>query len=242
MFAMAAAASGAAEDAWKRLTPQGNEPPDQSFQIARWLAATAAGRRAEADTVLAEWSAAAPESAQVWAVQVQGLRLRGAEDEVEKELALFHFERALEGKRFREAADVVDTEMAKLEGGAPLLNRIYGAAALLLSGDRPGAEARLAKLAEDLEAAPRNRETEALPALVEGLAGRLPADKVLQEARKGDFLALPHAYFILGVRAAASGDAAGARAFFQKSRQRSLDLNMPYFASAALAEGSATSQ
>jgi Flp pilus assembly protein TadD len=249
MFAMAAAASGAAEDAWKRLTPQGTEPPDQGFQIARWLAATAAGRRAEADTVLAEWSAAAPESAQVWAVQVQGLRLRGAEDEVEKELslarsrrgveaelALFHFERALEGKHFREAADVVDTEMAKLEGGAPLLNRIYGAAALLLSGDRPEAEARLAKLAEDLKAAPRNRQTETLPALVEGLAGRLPADKVLQEARKGDFQMLPHAYFILGVRAAAAGDAAGARAFFQKSRQRSLDLNLPYFASAALAE------
>lgn len=250
MFAMAAAASGAAEEAWERLKPKGDEQPDQDLRVARWLAATAAGRQDDAGAVLAQWSQAEPDSAQVWALQVQELRLRGAEDKVKKalalaqsrrgveaQLALFHFERALEEKRFREAAEVVDTEMAKLEGGAPLLNRIYGTAALLLSGDRPGAEARLAQLAKDIAAAPRNRETEALPALVEGLAGRLPADKLLQEARKGDFLTLPHAYFILGVRAAAAGDAAGARAYFQKSRQRSLDLNLPYFAAAALAEG-----
>jgi hypothetical protein len=141
-------------------------------------------------------------------------------------------EGALEDGQYAETAGIAD----EAKTGSRLL-QLYAAAGLLLSGDRQGAEARMAPLEAGLAKEAADDEDMAVLALTRFLERKIPAEQALAASRLAGFQYLPHAYFLFGVRAAADGDAARARSWFEKSRSRSLDFSLPYFAAAARAKG-----
>ncbi len=250
-YAEAAVGAGALAPADQELKKRaGNNPEDVAE--ARWLLALASGRFDDAQTLLNAHEEAAPDDTTLWRHRLLLLRFMGKKEKLDRELtraahrsdlkgdlAEAHLDLALEEKRFRDAATVVDKEMAALSGGPGALDRLYGAAALLLAGDTKAAGEHLTRLAADLESHPSNtdHDTILVTQLVDALRHprpQTPPAQVIQQAARIDYQSLPHAYFILGARATAAGDTAAAREFFEKSRKTALDLEFPYRAAAGL--------
>ncbi|HEY2292489.1 MAG TPA: tetratricopeptide repeat protein [Thermoanaerobaculia bacterium] len=249
-YAMAAVGAGAtarAEEVLKTTTKATGEDGDQLWR-ARWLLALAGGRYDDAEKRLRQRTAAGAageEDAKTWGYRLQLARLRGDEAETAKALLAgkrwpdaadtlcgARMERALEAGDYAEAARIA--EEAKTEN---LMLQLYAAAAQLMAGDRKGAEARLHDVERKLGPDPQETGNGALRSLARYLRGEGKAESALLASRLAGFEYLPHAYFLLGARAAADGDAARARAWFEKSRARSLDLDFPYFAATARAKG-----
>jgi tetratricopeptide (TPR) repeat protein len=249
LYAMAAVAAGAVERADGRLEAieKQQKEPDEDLWQARWLLALAAGQYDAAAARLQEHTQAGGESPQDWMRRVQLMRLREdragtaktlAEGRLRPDLAglagTLRMEDALGQGRWSEAAAAIDELKPEDISGS---DRLYAATAALLSGDRKAAMERLDKLAADLAKAGDDADSAALLAMVQHLEGRAPAAAVLASARRAGFSSLPHAYFMLAAAREAAGDAAGARALYEKSRQCALTFDLPYFAAAARAKG-----
>jgi tetratricopeptide (TPR) repeat protein len=243
-YAEAAVGAGTLGPADQELKKRGGTKPDDVWQ-ARWLLALAAGRFDDAQNLLNAHEAVDPDDSALWRHRALLLNLAGKREKLDRELtraahrddlardlAHVHLELAWQEKRFGDAAAVVDKEMAALYKGPRSLDRLYGAAALLLAGDTQGADEHLTRLAADLANPVPNPEPGTALATLLGdalLHPLLPAE-VIQKAARIDYQSLPHAYFILGVRATAAGDTAAARGFFEKSRKTALGREFPYLA------------
>ena len=249
-YAMAAIGAGStahAEEVLSAAAKAGDDGQDWWLWRARWLLELADGRYDAAEQRLRKRRADAedPDDPELWELRLQLARARGER----KETAML----LREGQRSPELAD--STCAARIEGaledgqdaetagiadeaktGSRLL-QLYAAAGLLLSGDRQGAEARMAPLEAGLAKEAADDEDMAVLALTRFLERKVPAEQALAASRLAGFQYLSHAYFLFGVRAAADGDAARARSWFEKSRSRSLDFSLPYFAAAARAKG-----
>jgi len=249
VYAMAAIAAGATEPAGatlETLEKQQKEEDDDLWQ-ARWLLTLAGGQYDNATILLQDRTQkAGEESAIDWLRRVQLLRLRADRPAVDRALlegrlrpditgiaGTIRMEEALGRGEWKEAAAAID---ALKPEDTSYFDRLYAASADLMGGDRPAAAKRLAALDAELAAA-TDDSSAALLAMVRHLEGRLPAAAVLASARRAGFSMLPHAYFVLATARSAAGDAAGARALFEKSRQRALAFDLPYFAAAARAKG-----
>ncbi|HEX7185803.1 MAG TPA: tetratricopeptide repeat protein [Thermoanaerobaculia bacterium] len=243
-YALAAIGAGSPDAADAAIRSRKEEEPEDFLWRPRWLLALANGRHKDAEKMLAKRSRSEPDSPDVWVLEVQLLRHGGRSDKVMKELdraaqhpgaeypaALIRLEEMLAQGQYREAAELVDSEE---QLGEPLY-RLYGAAAFLLAGDRSAAEERLGKLIAGVGEELAEQDARSLTTMAEALREPVPAEQVLRDARSSGFPMLAHAYFILGVRATAAGDAVAARGFFLKSQQRALDFELPYFAARALA-------
>jgi tetratricopeptide (TPR) repeat protein len=248
-YAMAAVGAGSPGPADQVLQRTGAGPED--VWEARWLLALADGRFDDAQDLLNAHEDRDPDDTDVWKHRILLLRLAGRRELLDKELsraahreelaedlATVHFDMALEEGRFRDAAAVVDREMAEDRAGANRVDRVYAAAALLLAGDRKAADERLGKLAAELagEKDWSSRNTQAAGVLTTILDHPISAAEAIRRAAQVDFTVIPHAYFMLGVRAAAAGDAQAAHGFFARSRKTALDLELPYLAAQALAK------
>jgi len=254
LYARAAVGAGAVERAEVRLRREQDPENSLAFWQARWALALAAGRFDDAERLFDNRYPTQPLSPDAWDLRVQLDRLAGRKPDLDKllagarlrkdlaaSLAAVHLDQALTEKRFRDAAAVVDKELPPVHG-RPTLSHVYGAAALLLAGDRQQADARLAELSTAL-GPPRPGEFNLLAALTEALrspvSGEKPEEKraadLIRAAGDADAELLPHVYFMLGARAAAAGDAAAAREFFAKSQKTALTRDFPYLAAKALA-------
>jgi len=255
LYARAAVGAGAVERAEEMLRREKDPEEPQQLWRARWILALAAGRFDDAERLFDERQPAETLSPDDWNLRVQLARLAGKKPDLDKllagarlrkdlatSLASVHLEQALAEKRFRDASAVVDKELPPVHG-RPTLSHVYGAAALLLAGDRQQADERLAELSTAL-GPERPGEFNLLSSLTEALrspiSGEKPEEKraadLIRAAGAADSELLPHVYFILGARAAAAGDAAAARDFFARSRKTALTLEFPYLAAKALAE------
>ena len=249
-YAMAAVGAGALEPADRALQGAGGLAVD--LWQARWLLALAGGRFDDAQDLLNAHEDDDPGDPDLWKHRILLLRLAGRREALDRELgraslredlasdlAAVRLDLALEEKRFHDAVVVVDQEMAKDGTGAGPLDRLYGAAAQLLAGDRKAAGERLARLAGDLSEGVQqddlSQEARTAALLLEVLRRPVPADEAVRGAARLDFRTIPHAYFMLGVRAASAGDGKAARAFFEKSSKTALGLELPYLAARALA-------
>lgn len=250
-YAMAAIAAGATAHASEVLRAADQATQEEDFDLwrGRWLLNLSVGQLEIAERLYREHSRNQdPEDPEIWRLRTQLLRLQGDGEELNKALVQgrlrpgleeavtdIRLERALVTGAYADAVAAVD----ELGEEANYLQRLHAAAALLLAGDRKGAETRLAALETEIGSQPPAGDNRLLVILVmtRHLERMAPAGQVLAQARETGFLMLPHAYFILGVRAAADGDTAAARAYFEKSRQRSLDLEFPYLAATARAKG-----
>jgi tetratricopeptide (TPR) repeat protein len=253
-YAQAAVGAGTPGPADQELKKRSGGKPEgiETVAEARWLLALAGGRYDDALSLLNAHEDAAPHDSTVWRHRVLLLRFTGKRDKLDRELeraarradlahdlAQVHLELALDEKRFRDAAAVVDKEMAAFPEGPEDLGRLYGAAALLLAGDTQAADEHLTRLAADLRSDPVPDSNAGLVALLAGVLRRsqpqMPPAEVVRKAANIDYQSLPHAYFILGVRATAAGDSAAAGDFFAKSRKTALDLEFPYLEAGGLA-------
>lgn len=243
-YALAAIGAGSPAAADAAIRSGMPEEPEDFLWRPQWLLALANGRHGDAERMLAKRSRAEPDNPDLWILEMHLLRHRGQSDQVMRELrrteehpgaeypaVLIHLEELLAQGQYREAGQLVDSEE---QLGEPLY-RLYGAAAFLLAGDRSAAEERLGKLIAGAGEELAEQDARSLTTMAEALRKPVPAEQVLRDARRSGFPMLAHAYFILGVRATAAGDAAAARGFFLKSRQRALDFELPYFAAKALA-------
>ena len=246
-YAEAAVGAGDLGPADQKLKQRAGGKPGDVW-LERWLLALAGGRFDDAQSLLNAHENEAPYDRETWRHRVLLLRLTGKRekldreltraahrDELARDLAQVRLDLALEEKRFRDAAAVVDKDMAALPGGPGALDRLYAAAALLVAGDGKAAEERLTRLAADLETHTPNpgRDTALAALLADALRhppSQRPPAEVIQEAARIDYQSLPHAYYILGLRATAAGDSGAARGFFAKSRKTALDLEFPYLA------------
>jgi len=243
-YAEAAVGAGTLGPADQELKKRAGTKPDDVWQ-ARWLLALAAGRFDDAQNLLNAHEAVDPDDSALWRHRALLLNLAGKREKLDRELtraahrddlardlAHVHLELAWQEKRFLDAADVVDKEMVAVSTNSKSLDRLYGAAALLLARNTMGAEVYLARLAADLEhSVPYPDPGTATTALLtDALRHPLPPAEVIQKAARIDYQSLPHAYFILGVRATVAGDTAAARGFFEKSRKTALSLEFPYLA------------
>jgi hypothetical protein len=95
--------------------------------------------------------------------------------------------------------------------------------------------ARLQTLERDLEARGGGSETEFYRVAARLLSGASSSEQAIAAARPAGFLMLPHAYFLVGARERARGDAASARRSFEKSAGTALTRDFPYLAAKALA-------
>jgi len=250
LYARAAVGAGAVERAEVRLRRETGPENAQELWRARWILALASGRFDDAQRLLDDRFPAETLSPDAWDLRVQLDRLAGRKPDLDKllagarlrkdlaaSLAAVHLDQALAEKRFRDASAVVDKELPPVHG-RPTLSHVYGAAALLLAGDRQQADERLAELSTAL-GPPRPGEFNLLGALTEALRSPVseekPATDLIRAAGDADPDLLPHVYFILGARAAAAGDAAAARDFFAKSQKTALTRDFPYLAAKALA-------
>jgi tetratricopeptide (TPR) repeat protein len=244
MAAIGAGATARAEQVMRGVTKATGEGEDELWR-ARWLLALAGGRYDQAERLLRQRiDAAGEEDEESWGYRLQLARLRGDPEaatallegkrwpDAAYTLCATRMERALEAGDYAGAARIVDE--AKPEDR---MLQLYAAAAQLLAGDRKGAEARLLALEEKLK--PETHETDevALLSLAQHLRGETRAEGTLLASRFAGYEYLPHAYFLLGARAAADGDAARARALFERSRAQALDLKLPYLAAKARAKG-----
>jgi predicted Zn-dependent protease len=242
-YAMAAIGAGAtarAEEVMRGVTKATGEGEDELWR-ARWLLMLAGGRFDEAEQRLRQRTVREEEDAETWGFRLQLARLRGDPKEVTKALlagkpwpdalCTARMERALEAGDYAEAARIVD----EAKPGDRML-QLYAAAAQLLAGDRKGAEARLHAVETELKPETHDPNEMALLPLMEYLRGEARTEGTFA-SRFAGYESLPHGYFMLGARAAADGDAARARAWFEKSRAQSLDLAFPYFAATARAKG-----
>ena len=250
LYARAAVGAGAVERAEVRLRREKDPEDPQALWRARWILALAAGRFDDAERLFDDRQPAETLSPEDWDLRVQLARLAGKKPDLGKllagarlrkdlalSLAAVHLDQALVEKRFRDASAVVDKELPPVHG-RPTLSHVYAAAALLLAGDRQQADERLAELSAAL-GPERPGEFNLLSALTEALqrpvSEEKPAADLIRAAGDADAELLPHVYFILGARAAATGDAAAARDFFAKSQKTALTLDFPYLAAKALA-------
>jgi tetratricopeptide (TPR) repeat protein len=250
LYAVAAVGAGGVEDAAKRLPPVARTHADyESVWNARWLLALALRQWPAANALLQERSASgdsSPEEKQeIWSRRVELLRAQRLFSDVDPLLsspaspkpqaAIIRFERLMEEGRYAEAAAWFDQALAK-EPAAPSIYRLYAAAGLLLAGERRVAFERLqAAVAEGGGSAGKDVDNRAFAALAAALGGRGSDEDVLRTARHGHFMRLKDAYFLLGARAAALGDLARARRFFQTSARTCLDLGFPLEAAQRLA-------
>jgi Tfp pilus assembly protein PilF len=247
-YAMAAIGAGSTAHAEEVLSAAAKDGDGEDGQLwrARWLLELADGRYDAAEQRLRKRRAEAedPDDPELWELRLQLARARGDRKETAMLLregqrspdladstCAARIEGALEDGQYAEAAGIAD----EAKTGSRLL-QLYAAAGLLLSGDQ-GAEARLAPLEAGLAKEAADDEDAAVLALTRFLERKIPAEQALAASRAAGFQYLPHAYFLFGVRAAADGDAARARSWFEKSRSRSLDFSLPYFAAAARAKG-----
>jgi hypothetical protein len=244
MAAIGAGATARAEEVMRGVTKATGEREDELWR-ARWLLALAGGRYDQAERLLRQRvDAAGEEDEESWGYRLQLARLRGDPEattallegkrwpDAAYTLCATRMERALEAGDYAAAARIVDE--AKTDNR---MLQLYAAAAQLLAGDRKGAETRLLALEEKLKPETHGTDEIALLSLAQHLRGETKAEGTLLASRFAGYEYLPHAYFLLGARAAADGDAARAHAFFERSRAQALDLKFPYLAAKARAQG-----
>jgi len=249
-YAMAAVGAGAAEHAGQVLEALDKQQKEKNENLwqARWIISLALGRYDAAAARLREHTQKNGESADDWLRRTQLLRLQGDTAGLAKMLlqgrlkpdtagsaGTLQMEQALIASNWTEAVKAID-ELKPAD--ISLLDRLYAAMALLQGGDRKAANERLSALEASL--AKESQHSDILAAYVtmaRYLEGKEPAAAVLASARRARFEDLAHAYFVLASARAAAGDAAGARALFEKSRHRALSFDLPYFVAAARANG-----
>jgi hypothetical protein len=247
MAAIGAGAAGQADQVLETLEKQQKEEDEDLWQ-ARWLLSLALGRYDAAEVRLREYTQRTGESPANWMRRVQSLRLRGdnagltraiMEGRLKPETAhsagLLRMEQALAQSKWAEAVQAID-ELKPDEVSA--VERLYAAIALLQAGERKAAGERLSALDAELSQSAGNDDNSAASlAMTRYLEGKAPAAAMLASARRAGFQMLPHASFVLASAREAAGDLAGARALYEKSRQRALAFELPYFAAAARAKG-----
>jgi thioredoxin-like negative regulator of GroEL len=248
MYAMASIGAGSAAHASEILdsldSPSSGQAGPPSWQ-ARWLLLLARGDFSSAARRLEARSREAGEQ-ETWGFRTQLFRLQGDDAALKKAIAegrlqpekaglagTLRQERALAAGNWSEA--VAALEGLKPEDVSPA-DRLLAAWALQMSGDREQAGQRLAALEAELASNAQDPESAAFLAMTRHLEGRESADAVLAAARRAGFNLLPHAYFALAAAREAAGDAAGARALYEKSRRATLDFSVPYAAAAARAK------
>ncbi len=246
MYAMAAIGAGSADHASEVLGSLGDDAEDPYLWQARWLLLLARGEYdAAAKQLQARTQETGDRDPETWRLKTQLLRLQRDEESLGKTLAegrllpglrglaaTFRQERALAAGEWNEAAAALDgLEPAEVSHA----DKLFAGLALLLSGDREKASQRLAALDAELAENEGDADNAALLVMTRHLEGRASADAVLDAARRAGFRMLPHAYFVLAGAREAAGDAAGARALYERSRRTAVDLDVPYAAAAARA-------
>lgn len=247
-YAMAAIGAGATGRAREALKEGGKEEEDDdNLWNARWLLLLASGEDETAEKLLrAREKTAEERDPAIWNLRAQLLRVRRDEASLKRALregrirpevaglaGTIRQEEALGAGNWKEAMAAID-ELKPEE--ISVLDRLYAAWALRMSGDAGGAAERLAALETELALAAReDTDSAALLAMVQHLSGRASGDAVLAAARRSGYRMVPHAWFVLGAAKEAAGDAAGARPLYERARQRALDLDVPYFMAAARA-------
>jgi Tfp pilus assembly protein PilF len=229
-----------AEEALNAAPKLGGEVAAAELWKARWLLKLAAGKYDEAERLLRRRTPEGePDEEETWELRLQLAHLRGDSAEVTKlllagkrwpdnegRMCALQMERALETGDYAEAVRIVDA--AKTDDSTV---QLYAAAAQLMEGDRKAAETRLAAVEASFGTSWSGNLF-----LARYLRGEVKLESALAYNRRAGFETLPHAYFMFGARAAADGDAAKARAWFEKSRATALDLDFPYFAAAGRAK------
>lgn len=232
-FADAAIGARDAERAARLLEARrSKEPESGSLEAACWRLILARQQWDVAERALRDKTRASdPET--VWLRRAQLLGLTGrmsdlrafldpakTPKEMAEAAANARFELQMTLGTYREAVEGLDREIASGMDPGPLY-RLHQAAALFLAGDRRGGEARATAVASDTESPEWARS------LAGGLVGsRKPAD-VLAKTRVGNFHLLPHAYFLLGVRAGTAGERAAANDFYRRGENACTDLEYP---------------
>lgn len=208
---------------------------------ARWLVTLGSENWVDASKIVDQLIKSDPDSRRAWLMKTQMLRFRGEPEPLAKwldssrkrksvayDLQGILFERKIDAKQYADAADQLDHEISRWNGGAPPLYRLYAAAGLIIAGDRTRADAQLAAMKSELQANPDDEDMMRLYNLLAGaLKGESTSESVLQQTRRTHFLMVKHAYFFLGARALAAGDRVGAERLFQQSARACLDLDFP---------------
>jgi hypothetical protein len=248
-YVLAAIGAGAADHAGDVLGSLAGKPDAEDGYLwqARWLVLLARGdHEAAAKLLQARGLGSGDRDPEVWRLRTQLLRLQGdaaglrralAEGRLRPELsglaATLRQEQALAAGSWSEAATAFDgLKPEDISYG----DRLFAAWALAMSGDREQAGRRLAELDAELSQNAQDPERSALLAMTRHLERRAGADAVLAAARRAGYAMLPQAYFVLAAAREAAGDAAGARALYEKSRRTALDFSAPYLAAAARAK------
>jgi hypothetical protein len=230
-FADAVVAAGDADRAARLLEARrAKDPNDESLEAACWTLMLARRQWDSADRALRD-KERVPDREIQWARRAQLLALKGSAAELTafldpkktpKELArpaaFARFQQRMAAGAYREAVEGLDHDTGSEPGG---LYKVHQAAALYLAGDRAGGDAR----------ARAARADEKAPAWVKSLADVLvgaqkPTD-ALAKVRAVDFHILPHAFLVLGVHVARSGDAASARDLYGRGEAACTDSNYP---------------
>jgi tetratricopeptide (TPR) repeat protein len=246
-YAMAAIAKGSPADAIAKIEQvHAAAPQDVVTTHARWLLALAGGEWEKAEALQKEL-ATSESPGDAWWRRLKLLRLKSddAAADLQIESAAANEElrplrhralilRALEKRDYRaarlalkEGADVVGpTDLSVFQG--------YIAAGLMLSGDAAGAKELLAEAEKALAANPESAAHHLSTALIAGLDGSLPVERVMTISREAGML--QHGWFVAGVRAAAANDRKRAADCFARAMRVSSDLEFPYLEIRTMAE------
>jgi hypothetical protein len=245
LYGFAAVAVGGSElDAAKeRLRALANQNPyDLALWQSRWITSLARQDWSEAERLLVEYQSKAQDDG--WSQRIQLLALKGDVDQARQRLDL-----ARQKPELSAAAQPLQFQTLYAQGdyggaascfeelpfAANDLNRLYAAAGLAMAGRRTDAHEELTRLADELSAAGGGEEIDFLRSAAAFLAGRASEKEALDSAREAGFLYLPHAYFFIGARKHADGQAREAKAYFERSVATAVGLDFPYLAARGLA-------
>ena len=217
------------------------------YWTPRWLLALAEKKWTAARSLYDERTKNAPKSQLSWWLGAQLFRLQGDSDAMQKHLAegtsskelaqvavAAHVEMLLEDGRWNDAIAAIDKAGDAL-GNSRDTYRMYAAAAAMLAGNVKEGERRVAELRAEVVEDEELDESQKAAMLAElgALDGSANAQGEIDTLRE-DLLQMKHAWFFLGARARATGDATRAREYFERSARASFDLNFPMIAAQRL--------
>ncbi len=206
------------------------DPSNESLESACWTLMLARRQWDPAERVLKD-QGRVPDRETEWIRRAQLMALKAPAADLAafldpaktpKELARFaafaRFQQRMSQGAFREGVEGLDRDTASEPGG---VYRLHQAAALYLAGDRAGGDARARAARADGNAPPW------VKFLADVFLGTEKGEDALAKARAVDFHVLPHAYLVLGVNAARSGDPAAAKEHYARGESVCTDSEYP---------------
>lgn len=250
LISAAAVGAGALEEGMAALGPRVKDVSDGNLWGAQFRLLLGLGKRDDAARMLDQFGAEDRKGEAYFAARLLLLEEAGDEaaaaafleaakgrKELKAERAVREFERHFNSARYAEAAAGLDAAFPDLDAANPALLRLYAVAARALSRDPRAEEARAGYRAALASTPLDERDRRVYVALLGALDGTVDEPAALRAVRRRGYQLVKDAYFFLGVRAAASGDAANARRLFERSVRTTLDVSFPLPAARRLAKG-----